>query len=238
MAIKLPPRSYLTFTELQARWQCSENDLTDLVVSCTLRPSIQPSGPLRIPEWGVNEQSGNISPVGYAIVQTRTRDSYEEDGEETFTRQPSGRIYLQSPQNIGLLDCEFGLANDERDPIVPDHDGIDWHGGWYCLPSAMNMADVKNQGMFEIGEVLSFEALNGGDQHVGKVDSKLSDKERGTLLRIIGILCKEARLDITKHAKTAGLIANMAASMGVAIAETTVENHIKGVPAALADRMK
>ena len=66
----------------------------------------------------------------------------------------------------------------------------------------------------------------------------LSNRERDTLLTIIAVLCNEAKLDYTKHAKTAGLIQSTAAKMGVSIGETTIEGHLKKIPDAVATRMK
>ena len=72
----------------------------------------------------------------------------------------------------------------------------------------------------------------------GESAKPLMTRERETLLTIIAVLCKEAKLDYTKHAKTAGFIQSTAAIMGVAIGETTIENHLKKIPDALATRMK
>ena len=66
----------------------------------------------------------------------------------------------------------------------------------------------------------------------------LSNRERDILLTIIAALCKEAKLDHTKHAKTAGMIQSTAAGMGVSIGESTIEGHLKKIPNALAGRMK
>jgi hypothetical protein len=62
--------------------------------------------------------------------------------------------------------------------------------------------------------------------------------ERNTLITIIAVLCKEAKLDYAKAAKTAGLIQSTAAGMGLSIGETTIEGHLKKIPNALATRMK
>ena len=70
------------------------------------------------------------------------------------------------------------------------------------------------------------------------IDMTLSTRERNTLLTIIAVLCKDAGYDITKHAKTAGLIQSTAATMGLAIGESTIEGHLKRIPDALATRMK
>lgn len=69
-------------------------------------------------------------------------------------------------------------------------------------------------------------------------DKPLLNRERDTLLTIIAALCKDAGYDHTKHAKTAGLIQSTAVKMGVSIGETTIENHLKKIPDALAGRMK
>lgn len=66
----------------------------------------------------------------------------------------------------------------------------------------------------------------------------LGNRERDSLLAIIAVLCKEAKLDYTRHAKTAGLIQSTAAGMGIAIGESTIEGHLKKIPDALATRIK
>jgi hypothetical protein len=66
----------------------------------------------------------------------------------------------------------------------------------------------------------------------------LDPRERTTLLTIIAVLCKEARLDYTTAAKTAGLIQSTAATMGVSIGETTIEGHLKKIPDALGTRTR
>jgi hypothetical protein len=66
----------------------------------------------------------------------------------------------------------------------------------------------------------------------------LGTKERNTLLTIIAVLCKEAKIDYTKPAKAAGLIQSTAAFMAISIGETTIEDHLKKIPDALATRMK
>ncbi|UVH54707.1 hypothetical protein NWF24_17830 [Variovorax paradoxus] len=63
-------------------------------------------------------------------------------------------------------------------------------------------------------------------------------KVQKTLLTIIAVLCKEAKLDYSKPAKTAGLIRSTAEGMGISIGETTIEGHLKKIPDALETRMK
>ena len=73
---------------------------------------------------------------------------------------------------------------------------------------------------------------------INDADKSLSKRERDTLLTIIAALCKEIGYDYTKAAKTAVLISGTTAEMGVAVGETTIENHLKKIPEALATRMK
>jgi hypothetical protein len=67
-------------------------------------------------------------------------------------------------------------------------------------------------------------------------EKPLAERERTSLLIIIGLLSGEAKIDLTKPAKAAGLIADMAIKAGVRIGETTIENHIKKVAEALGSR--
>lgn len=76
------------------------------------------------------------------------------------------------------------------------------------------------------------------DDVLNAVENPLGTKERNTLLTIIAALCKEAKLDHTKPAKTAGLIQSTADGMGLSIGESTIEGHLKKIPDALGTRMK
>lgn len=79
---------------------------------------------------------------------------------------------------------------------------------------------------------------NGDKNDTPSVEKKLANRERDTLLTIIAILCREAKLDYTKAAKTAGLIVDTAAGMQISIGETTIENHLKRIPDALRTRTR
>lgn len=89
--------------------------------------------------------------------------------------------------------------------------------------------------------VIRIEALTDFIQSVNSesanADKPLGKRERDTLLSIIAALCKEAKLDYSKPAKTAGLIQSTAIGMGISIGETTIENHLKKIPNALATRI-
>ena len=90
--------------------------------------------------------------------------------------------------------------------------------------------------VIRIGALRDLEKTVNGE--LDSAEKPLATRERDTLLTIIAALCKDAGYDSSKHAKTAGLIQNTAAGMGVAIGETTIEGHLKRIPDALASRMK
>lgn len=69
-------------------------------------------------------------------------------------------------------------------------------------------------------------------------DPPMGKRERDTLLTIIFVLCKEAKIDHTRPAKAAGFIQATAIDLGVSLPETTVEGYLKKIPDALATRMK
>lgn len=74
---------------------------------------------------------------------------------------------------------------------------------------------------------------------VEKRDSKaVGTAERNSLLTIIGVVCAMEDIDLSKTAKLASRIVAQANKMGVAIGETTIEDHLKKVPRALEARKK
>lgn len=66
----------------------------------------------------------------------------------------------------------------------------------------------------------------------------LKARERNVLLTIIGVLCQEAGIDVTRHAKSAVTLKRISESMGLSIGETTIENKLKLVATALEGHMK
>jgi hypothetical protein len=105
-----------------------------------------------------------------------------------------------------------------------------------------SLSEVERFG-FLTDDIKSFLAkydilIDGESEPEAEAEKTLGTTERNTLLTIIAALCHEAKLDRIKHAKTAGLIQSTAAGMGLSIGETTIENHLKKIPNAIAGRMK
>lgn len=108
--------------------------------------------------------------------------------------------------------------------------------GWWNVEFDPPVAIDRNDLVILSSEIERVTAAGGVDTK--PIDKPLSKRERDTLLTIIAALCKDLGYDVSKPAKTAGLIQSTAAGMGVSIGETTIEGHLKKIPDALATRMK
>lgn len=75
-------------------------------------------------------------------------------------------------------------------------------------------------------------------QEINAKNIPLSTRERNTLLSIIAVLCKEAKIDYVRCAKSAFIIKDLTAAMGLSIGESTIESHLKRIPEALEARTK
>ena len=139
-------------------------------------------------------------------------------------------LVLRAPIREGIDTCSFSLFSRYQDV---------WDGR-VCMPEGMfPLERYWSDMVFDLPSVLRFEAeRTHGANPATSTEKPIGTTERNTLLTIIAALCKEAKLDHTKHAKTAGLIQSTAASMGLSIGETTIEGHLKKIPDALATRMK
>lgn len=136
-------------------------------------------------------------------------DQYGEKEARTAAIERFVRLWKSNPQHA--------------DSATPEY-YFDWAASKkidiYWLEAA------KNAGYFPVHKPPPSEPLS------------LHPKVQTTLLTIIAILCKEAKLDYKKPAKTAGLIRGMADQMGISIGETTIEGHLKKIPDAVEGRMK
>lgn len=108
--------------------------------------------------------------------------------------------------------------------------------GWWRIEFLQDITITQADLVILSGEIERVSASCGPDSDA--LEKPLNTRERNTLLTIIAALCKEAKLDHTKSAKTANLIQSTAARMGLSIGESTIEGHLKKIPNALASRMK
>lgn len=73
---------------------------------------------------------------------------------------------------------------------------------------------------------------------IPKEEKPMSTKERDTLLTIIAAFAKEAKIDISRPSKAAGLIEDMTQLLGAPVAKRTIEEKLKLINDALERRGK
>lgn len=69
-------------------------------------------------------------------------------------------------------------------------------------------------------------------------EKAVTTKERTTLLTIVALLAKEAKIDLTRPSKAAATIVEIAQIEGYQIGQRTIEEHLKKIPDALQRRGK
>lgn len=72
----------------------------------------------------------------------------------------------------------------------------------------------------------------------GPLETPLGNRERNTLLCILAAVCHEGGIDYTKAAKSAVAIQKAASEVGIVLAESTIESHLKRISGALDSRSR
>lgn len=224
MTINIPKRNYLTFTELQQRWQCSENDLSFAIICGELKPSLKLDPASRSILFEVDAMGD------WEVFAPKHYD----DGYDCCVIARDHWYFLQDARQISPFDCEFRLASDTRNATKFDIP----YDNWYLLPKRLKLDDVKKEAVFLMVEITRYEEKNGEKSSIESIDKPLGNRERDTLLTIIAALCKDLNYDYTKSSKTADLIQDTADKMGFSIGKRTIDEHLKKIPNALATRIK
>ena len=222
MGIKFE-RNFLRADELLQRWQCSEADLKYEVIESNLSPIIF-----------VNEADAVTDRDGKPVFWQS--ECYKLKSEDDDVLAPGyanyGYLILETPIRESIKTCSFLTFAAYK--TEPGYENTFW-----TLGNSIPLEKYWDEIVFDLPSVLSFETARTKGAKLESIEHKpLTTRERDTLLTIIAALCKEAKLDYTKHSKTAGLIQSTAATMGLSIGETTIEGHLKKIPDALATRMK
>ncbi|MES2280093.1 MAG: hypothetical protein V4542_01635 [Pseudomonadota bacterium] len=130
-------RTSLTFTELMAHLQCSENDLRDAILSQQLVPSIF----VKVPLW---EMAINDSGKRSRLTPATRRDRW---------------MYLVDVVELGSNDCAFNYYSDTLDAwkttSVFKADGTGY------IDIRKRMADVEREGRFSVEAIAKCEAFSG-----------------------------------------------------------------------------
>lgn len=227
MPIKLPSRNYLTFAELCERWQCSENDIRELIIEEQIKPSLFLGG---LGGYFVNFKYDE------ATFGTRTINKlrFEPGDTSTFNRD---LFYLREPRRTAALDCDFSFCSwsssskrtesDEREELTSSTE-IEW-----CqLDKSIALDEALSNGVFDNIEIARFEAkIN------HRSEKLLSTLERKSLLTIIAALCTAAGIDYEARG-AATQIAVLTTRICSGLESDTVLKAIKAIPDALELRQR
>ncbi len=217
MAIRIPPRDYLTFAELQSSWKRDENSLRFAIICGALKPSVILNGTHKCLEW-------IESPSGKWRLSTH-REATSAGQREI---EPSGWQYLQEPIQTKPFDCQFKFASNHRDPEKSDITLSYWHS----LPTTMTLEDVKESAVFLMKEIDSYSEKYG---HLGSTikiksaEKPLPTTERNYLLKlVIGMAMKGYTYDPSAAKSTAiKEIADDLNYLGMSITDDTVRKYLK-----------
>lgn len=139
----LPPlakRARLTFDEVRERWQWSENDLREAVISGQLVPSIYEKGAI----WPIRfDHAGKPSRMTPAVFSNHW-------------------LYAVSVNPTGPFDCNFDYLADTHDALASGG-GVyqrDAKGGGF-INNRVTLADVIANGVFATAELTRYEAAHG-----------------------------------------------------------------------------
>jgi len=171
--IKLPTKRWFTFSELSERWQCTPLDIVKLLIDGALVPSYHFSDNFKVysMQYEGAGQSGNL--ILEEVCEVVKGGLVEEVLE---TRQ--GFFYLMRPEVISPRDCRFHLFSEVRECS-------EFGDRCFQIPNPIPFSEVFDFGVVMATEVAAFEAFQCTNVSAEK---PLGNRERGTLLNIIGAL--------------------------------------------------
>jgi hypothetical protein len=209
------PRAYLTFSELRERWDCTENDLREAIISGELRPAMRTDKALAVPTWA-EDWKGDL----YPDDQVQAKNGYP------LALKRFGWLYLQKPEPTASLDCKFTVCTDDRDAQMPDSPEDFPFTIWYWLPQPWSMRDVQENAAFLQEEIVRFETVHAEEPEQTKVD-RLSDRERTSLLNVIAALVELVKNHRPGRETDAAVIRELVAGYGdkPGISESTLSRR-------------
>ena len=234
MAVTLPQREFLTFLELQERWECTENDIRRMILSSRLVPSYLWNDPVNVVTFIEATQDGRRywehSQVPNDVEFDDKNHLAEFPFKSTFA---DGFYFLLFPWQTKALNCNFVYLSKDR--------SLTQQSGHTCLvfrrpKLVLTLDEVIEGGAVMMSEVLLFEGAGEAE-----IERPLGTRERDTLLTIIAVLAKAAKVgldDYRKPGKAAGYIEGLTDDFGAHVSKRTIEDHLKKIHDALAARKK
>ena len=182
MTIKLPNRTYFTFAEVLSRWQCTDNDIRNLILTGTLVPSLRINGSI-IPFVWTKDQSD-----GWIFTDTRQ----DQNGTDV-TEWANDFYYVVNWRERGPFKGDSHVLSKAR--------AHTFRTGQYYLIHVPITDEVR---VFTIGEVMQKGVVMADElalverdlrhpEDQVKNEKPLATTERSMLLTIIGVLANAAK---------------------------------------------
>lgn len=155
MAFKLPAKTYLSLHDLVTRWECTENDVRDLIVRGELRPSYIINHVAKKVRFYLSSED-----VG-TYWQSKTVGTYEDDDgtprPKLYTTE--GAYYLLHPDVTSALNCNFWYFSQDREHVKGEEDinicfMLTRRGEW---EHGVTLDMVFKNGMVMLEELMRFE---------------------------------------------------------------------------------
>lgn len=227
MAIKLPKRNFVTFPEVCERWQCSENDIRELIIEEQLKPS-----------FFLGNQSGYFIDFKYDDTIFGSRIVKKLRFEPEHQLVPNRDLfYLRDPRRVGALDCDFRFCSWSPDSAKtesndPDELTSNSQVEWCLLDNRISLEEVLSSGVVTNIEIARFEAKL---KHSS--EKTLATRERKSLLTIIAALCEPAGINYAARG-AATEIAVLTSQVCSGLDPETVMKVLRAIPDALEIRQK
>lgn len=220
MAVTLRIKDYFTFSELMARWNCSEHELSYAIIAGDIKPCVKLKIGSAALTWEIDD-FGEFLPI----------ERVPEEPTSVLSR-PNAWRYLQDPIQTHPFDCEFSFCHKIRDPKILEPDA--W---WFKLPTPMSIEDVKNNAVFLFREIGAYERANGSKATAVKDDKPLQTTERNSLLVMIAALCDYSNIKYESRG-AAHQISKLTEEIGALVTDDTIRKALKQIPNALETRMR
>ena len=177
------------------RWQCTQNDICDLIISETLRASYFVNSELKYREL-VQREDGAI-------------EAKEIDEERRFYFE--GIYFIQVSGRVSPFDCIFGSFSSSRDMSIVANGEL---SGYFLLEENLSLSEVLKNGVVTMEELALVERRLSGRMNEESSPKEPSKKEKATYLNIIGAMLELLKNPRPGRIDDAAVIRELVANYG------------------------
>ena len=179
-----------------------------------------------------------------------------DPAQPDYVRSPNNPIYDRMKRHFDFAKRAFKPCEDPQfaEQIEPFHSiDLEWiatnedpedgaYAARWLLDNALSGFETQRFTRYEIDRWLSAVGIQSRYsfdviQVPTSAEKPLGTRERNTLLTIIAVLAKAAKIDIDQTGKAAGFIEGLSDEFGAHVSKRSIENHLKKVTNALTTRM-